>query len=330
MNVLDLSGYMFSGKAAVHDFISEIDGFETPGNRVEFDLLRVKDGIADLENAVMSWSPIRADAAARRFLNVAERLSGGHCGISRFTHPGFSYEDRYPNFLEKSKKFIDELTVESWDMYWPYQLIEMGRLETAWFKIFRKLFNRHENVRYRLITGENFYDKLKLYLKSILLDSISNAVNHTLVLNNSFEPFEPIKFLSYFENAKSIIVDRDPRDIFVFANLPSLGFNDKGELYRRISGAFDVEIFIKRLKVYRQSTNSQISDRILRIKFEDLVLDYNKTSEEIYRFLKIDPSMHVRRLENFNPEKSLKNVGLWQKYEDQNSIKLIEEAFFEH
>jgi Sulfotransferase family len=260
---------------------------------------------------------------------VAERMSGGKSFISRFTHPGFAYEDRYPNFLKKSTEFIDKLTVESWDMYWPYQLIEMSRLETAWFKARRKLFNRHENIKYRLISAENFYQKLKIYLETILLDSMSNPENHTLVLNNSFEPFDPIRFLTYFDNAKSIIVDRDPRDIFVFANLPSEGFNDKGELYRRIAGAFDVNVFIKRLKVYRNSTNDEISDRVLRIRYEDLVLDYASTSEVIYRFLNISPSLHVHRLRNFDPKESIKNVGMWRTYKDQKSIRLIEEAFFD-
>lgn len=330
MNILDLSGYMFTGKAAIHDFISEIDGFETPGNRVEFDLLRVKDGLADLESAVMSWSPIRADAAARRFLAVAERMSGGHTLLSRLTHPGFGYEARYPNFLEKSKRFIDDLTVESWNMYWPYQLIEMSRLETIWFKICRKFFNRQENIKYRLISPEYFYENIRFYLQSILVSSLRNINNHTLVLNNSFEPFDPNRFLSYFNNAKSIIIDRDPRDIFVFANLHSAGFNDKGDLYRRIAGAFDVNVFISRLKVYRSSTNGEVSDRVLRIKFEDLVLDYTKTSEVIYKFLNIHPSLHVRKLQSFDPEKSLVNVGLWRKYVDQKSIRLIEEAFLKH
>jgi hypothetical protein len=68
--ILDLSGYLFSGKAAVHDLISEFEGFYSPGNRAEFDLLRVKDGVADLENAIHNWSPIRSDEAHGVFLKL--------------------------------------------------------------------------------------------------------------------------------------------------------------------------------------------------------------------------------------------------------------------
>ncbi len=115
--VLDLSGYMFSGKGAVHDFISEIDGFYTPGNRVEFDLLRVKDGFADLENAVNgSWSPIRTDAAARRYLKVVRKMGHSSSGLDRLFATSFGYGSRYPDFVAKSEKFIDDITVAKWEM----------------------------------------------------------------------------------------------------------------------------------------------------------------------------------------------------------------------
>ncbi len=324
---LDLSGYMFSGKAAVHDLIAEIDGFSTPGNRIEFDLLRVKDGIADLESALISWSPVRADSAARRFLNVVKKIGDGSTRLSRLTTPGFGYADRYPKLVQHSREFIDAITVAAWDMYWPYHLLDMSRLEILRFKIGRKLFGRHENVHYRLISRELFYEAVKIYLHDLLSEGIDRDSFHTIVLNNAFEPFDPTRYIAYFEDAKSIIVERDPRDIFVVANLPSEGFNDQVELYRRIAGAFDVQIFIQRFKTYRAHTSSIASDRILRLKFEDLVLDYERTVTTIYQFLGITANAHCRKKMYFDPAISSTNVGMWRDYPDQRSIRMIEEAY---
>lgn len=325
---LDLSGYMFSGKAAVHDLIAELDGFSTPGNRVEFDLIRVKDGIADLESEILSWSPIRADAAARRFLKLVEKIGVGGTRLSRLITPGFGYTERYPKLIQRSREFIDAISVAAWDMYWPYHLLDMSRSEIFLFKIKRKLLGQQENVRYRLVSREFFYEALEIYLHDLLSEGIDPDVFHTIILNNAFEPFDPTRYLAYFENAKSIIVDRDPRDIFVCANLSSVGFNDQIAVYRRIAGAIDAQTFIQRIKTYRAHISNVASDRVLRMNFEDLVQDYEGTVDNIYRFLGVSSDAHVRRKEYFDPEKSSKNVGMWREYPDQQSIRMIEEAFF--
>ena len=65
---LDLSGFIVSGKQAYSDLLREFDGFLVPEAEREFELIRIQGGIRDLENALVEdWSPIRADAALRRF-----------------------------------------------------------------------------------------------------------------------------------------------------------------------------------------------------------------------------------------------------------------------
>lgn len=321
--VLDLSGYMFSGKAAVHDFISEIDGFYSPGNRAEFDLLRVKDGIADLESAITSWSPIRSDEAARRFLKLVHKMGQIPSGMRRFTAPGFGYFLRYPKLSELSQQFIDSITVSQWGMYWPYHLLDMNGMELFLYKIKRKLFDVQNNIQYRLISSENFYPALRNFLAELLSHNISDKSLHSIVLNNAFEPFDPARFINYFHDAKCIVVDRDPRDIFTVANQFSRGFNDQVKLYRNIAGAHDVDIFINRIKVYRSQILPTSSSRILRLNFEDLVLKYDETASRIYSFLGVDPSEHSNKFKFFNPDISKKNVNIWKQFKDQNAVRKI-------
>ncbi len=326
MRVLDLSGFMFSGKAAVHDFLSEIDGIWTPGNRDEFDLLRVKDGVADLENAITSWSPIRADEAARRFLKLVKKMTRSNAGIRRLFVPGFDYGVRYPNLLEASNKLVRSITKAEWPMYWPFHLLEMTPVEIAWFKVKRKLLGKTDNIHYRLISGDKFIALLRDFLDEVLSYGIDTSRYSTIVVNNAFEPFDPVRFINYFNDSRCIIVDRDPRDIYATANLYSAGFNDQSGLYNRIAGAFDAETFINRIRVYRSNISRAKSDRVLRINFEDIVNNYESTSKSIYDFLGVRPSDHVRKFSKFNPTVSKANVGVWRQLEDQDSIKLIESA----
>jgi hypothetical protein len=326
MQILDLSGFMFSGKAAVHDLISEIDGIWTPGNRFEFDLLRVKDGVADLENAISSWSPIRSDAAVRRFLGVVRKMAARNTGLNRLFVPGFDYGKRYPNLIEATNKMVRDITKAEWPMFWPYHLLEMSPIEIACFKLIRKFKTSSNNTIYRLISGDQFIERLREYLEEILTYQIDNKKYHTIVTNNAFEPFNPLRFINYFHDARCIVVDRDPRDIYATANLYSSGFNDQLQIYNRIAGAFDVNTFIDRISVYRSNISRVASDRILFINFEDLIYNYEIVVNRIYNFLDISPEKHSKKFSKFDPEKSKKNIGLWRTLPDQDSIKLIERA----
>lgn len=324
--VLDLSGYMFSGKAAVHDLISEIDGILTPGNRLEFDLLRVKDGVADLENSIISWSPIRSDEAVRRFIKLVNKMSQSNVGLRKLFVPGFDYGKRFPNLKDAADKFVRRITAKEWEMYWPYHLLDMGPVETLGFKLKRKLMGNSDNICYRLVSGEEFYQALRDFLDEVLWFGVDDSKYHMVAINNGFEPFDPSRFVNYFQDARCIVVDRDPRDIFATSTLASVGFNDQAGLYQKIAGAHDVETFIERVRVYRANTSSDVSNKVLRISFESLVEDYENTTALLLRFLEIDESKHTRKYACFNPEKSKENIGLWNKLPDQAAIRAIEKA----
>ena len=65
---IDVSGLGHSGKTAVMDLLSEIEGFHLNNTVFEFNLLRLPDGIFDLKWAVYdNWSLVRSDFAIKRF-----------------------------------------------------------------------------------------------------------------------------------------------------------------------------------------------------------------------------------------------------------------------
>src|SRR4051812_20100113 len=114
---LDLSGYMFSGKAAVTDILREFRGFHVPNYRSEFDLIRVAGGLADLAASVsFSWSTIRVDAAIRRFEHVMGVIARKPSGLRRLYREGFGYSERYPGVEEATRLFLKRITAASWPM----------------------------------------------------------------------------------------------------------------------------------------------------------------------------------------------------------------------
>lgn len=320
---LDLSGYMFSGKHALTLLISELEGFAVPEFDIEFNLLRIQDGIIDLEkNLVDDWSIIRSNSAIKRFKKLVQKFDGTY---SRFPHRLFSFHSDYYNtmfnnkFTELSNRYIDELVLAKWSAEWPYPLYDMCDIEAFTRKI-KKRFNStsYEN-EFHLIDGSNFYTATKRYLNDLLSNFESvNDTTETIVMNNAFEPFNPARSLRYFDNAKCIIVRRDPRDMYVTGE-------NHSKLYSKISHGQKVENFIKRFEMQERNTDKTPHKDIMFLQYEELILDYENTVKKIFNFLEIDESLHTRKRKFLNPEESKKFIGIYKNFENQKDIQLIEE-----
>jgi hypothetical protein len=308
---------MFSGKAAASDFIREHAGFHVPNNRSEFDLVRMPHGLLDLKRSfVDEWSPVRSDKAIREFSFLIEVLGRvPRNTLEKLFKPGFGYSRIYDRFLEKSRNFVAAITSDTWLMQWPYELSSLSPLQHARLKILSKLRRVHAwpIINYHLISGENFIFEAKKYLLDLLTSGIDGHKYHTVITHNMLEPYDPAAGFCLFDDIKTIIVDRDVRDIYITATNYSFGFNDIVPLYSRIIGAFNVELFIRRQRLLRSKTNYKGDDRVLRLAFEDLVIDYDATANKIRSFLNVEESDHLAKFQHFNPDESASNIGLWRR-----------------
>ena len=133
---------------------------------------------------------------------------------------------------------------------------------------------------------------------------------NTVVVNNAFEAFKPENSINYFDNAFSIVVLRDPRDIYASillqeeAFIPS--FEDGDGIYskeylqslkKNMLGVEDIKVFIKRQELYMSQINFSAREKakILYINYEDLVLQYEKTVAKIFSHLKINQKDHTQK-----------------------------------
>lgn len=323
--IIDVSGYMFSGVSTANLLIKELDNHISSDLGLEFNLLRVQDGIMDLEKALVEdWSLIRANSAIRRFKKLVKKFDGTY---SKFPYKLFNFHSDYYQtrfnykFSELSNQYINNLITTNWQSEWPYPLYDMCEFEAFSRKIKKRLWDKERAFEneFHLIDGENFYKYTKEYLIK-LLTSYENVKSDTttLVTNNAFEPFNAKRGLRYFDNAKCIIVKRDPRDMYVTGQHHS-------KLSTKISHGQKVENFIKRFEMQERNTDKTPHKDIMFLQYEELVLDYENTKNKIFDFLEIDESLHIKKKEFFKPEESKNFIGIYKNYGNKDEIKLIEE-----
>ena len=136
------------------------------------------------------------------------------------------------------------------------------------------------------------------------------------------QPFSgntPENSMKFFEDPYAIVIDRDPRDLYLsgkYTKLPDIKFYPIDDVDKFI-------IYYKNLRK-KQPEN----ERILRLRFEDLIYNYEESISKIEKFLKLGE--HKRKKEIFDPSKSINNTQLIRLHpEDAEDIKKIEKELKE-
>ena len=343
MKLIDISGFGHSGKTAASDLLREVEGVHAHDHSFEFGLLRFPDGILDLENHLCkNWSPLRSDRAIKRFRKLCHILSGGY--DQNLTKSFLKDSDDYLNSLVDGRLFVD-----GWfDVLYDgpgFDLRKEILRKLGLLKITRKVLSvispprksRPEKTEVFLTTAEDFLQKTKTYLNKILCSEFPSG-KKVVLTNNVMEPFSPAHSIKFFDDAYCVIVERDPRDIYASviryeqSFVPEFEENNKHyskeylkNLKKEMLGMDDIDAFIIRQKVYNREIDAGLDNsRVLRIKYEDLVLNYDATVSNLFKRLKIDETRHLKKKKFFDPGQSSQNVGIWRALAGSDEIRRIE------
>jgi len=335
-NFVDISGIGNSGKSAVVDLLREVDGLYVPEYWFEFDFIRVPGGLLDLRHCLHEdWSPIRSHAAYYEFIDVVHKMG---CDPAPWDLLGLlqSTSQRYDRhfrgqFRTLSIEFLVQFKVASYKAEWPYDGLNGNSLVRFVRKVVRRLGFRKNLARdVLLLDGKNFDYAAREYLEK-LYSLIVPTECDGIILNNGFEPFNPEPGLDMLA-ARQIVVTRDPRDVYVSglnhhnvshedANL--LAFDNDG-MNKSFLATDDLDLFVKRYRLYQDKVFSGSRPDVLHVSFERLTIDSKIYIKKIFDFLEINSSRHTKANQFFDPERSAKNVGIWEYYSRQDEIRYIE------
>ena len=311
INFVCIAGFGYSGSGAVVDILIEFEKYYVFPK--EFRLIKDPDGIIDLDNAlIQNWQELSCDVAISRFIdlvNICARKQRIFSGV------GYNYDGIFnKSFINLCNNYVNSLVDIKWKGDWPYHLHQFNSMKLFIYRLKRKLSLKPElnDIMYFSSPGERFYKLTKNLMDQLFANIVNNNKYNTVVLDQAIPPYNPQRQLKYFHNVKVIVVDRDPRDIYLeLINYSSYPTNS-------------VDDFIKYYKTQREAiSQNNMSNSILRLNFEDLVFNYDKEMEKIYSFLQFNPIYHSKKLTFFLPKKSHNNVGCW-KEKNSSEIKLIE------
>ena len=132
------------------------------------------------------------------------------------------------------------------------------------------------------------------FIDKILYPSIKNKKKH-IVIDQGANFWKPESSTKFYSNKKIILITRDPRSIFAsMKSRKSLSYP-----------GHDVNIFLEWYKsIISRAGLLRNSKNVLLIKYENFIINHDKESKKLLKFLKI------KKLPNnkFNIEDSKKNV----------------------
>ncbi len=309
MTILTCASYYGTGSSAVTDLISEYSGVKSLTN-YEFRFAHDPDGISELEfNLVENFNRHNSGHALKRYRKLVD-----YYGNHRLAH---RYEPFFHNQWKKlSYEYIDALTDFSYPGFWQYDFYDRGPWFEFWNKLpervmqrtlwrnqpDRHLFFLHETTLASHPTEEKFLKCTRDYTTALM--KAANPENAPFLMVDQILPSSNIeRHMRYFDNIKAIVVERDPRDLYLLAKYD---WNDP-------IVPQEIETFCKWFEYIRSTRDAEHWDpeKIILVRFEDLIYHFEETRDALIQWVGLDESQHVRPGTTFDPSVSIKNTRYW-------------------
>ncbi len=312
MVLITVASYYASGSSAVTDFLSEFDNVKSLTD-YEFRFAHDPDGLSELEyNLVENFNRHNSGHALKRYRNLVDYYSD-HFLVKR-------YEPFFQNRWKKeSYSYIESLVDFSYPGCWQYDFYDKGPWYEFWHKLPERILKRtiwknnpdkhlyfEKDVTYASHPSEEkFLDCTRKYTDALM--NLANAEQLPYMVVDQILPSSNIaRHMRYFNNIKTFVVDRDPRDVYLLAKYE---WNDT-------IVPKDLELFCQ-WYAYNRSTKhiEQMSaSSIMFVQFEDLIYRYEETTIKIMDWLGLDRKNHTHPLKCLNPHKSIKNTKYWEQH----------------
>lgn len=319
-----IGGFNASGSSAVIDLLKEFKAVHDCDCEMRF--ICDPYGVKELEKSLTErWDVINSAAAMQDFWNMC-KLGCRKKSYFPLAPYGMGYREKInPRFMQITEQYLDRLTdFKFLDQYFhfkskaPYFRYVLDRCRYGVeFYTHGKIHVANRNIeplRFSHPSKEKFYFETKRYFDKLFdVESLQKQHKKYIVLDQPLAPNDSDLVEKYFNNAKMIIVDRDPRDMFADIMFYSVLIDDRKNTEEHGKN------FAKRQIALRE--NIRLNENIMKIYFEDLIYHYEETRNKVMEFLKIDPTSPCTQRKFLDPKKSKKNVESWKRiYKDYNHV----------
>lgn len=322
MKIFTTASYYGSGSSAVTDLLSEYKGVKSLGSNFECRIAYDMFGLSDLEYYLVENNHRHNSSTA---INMFLRLCNiyGNNKSVRLE----SYENFFPDFEKCVSSYIKELAPFSYKGGAHTDIYMMSNLSIAFLKLKQLIY--HKFHKYKITNddatwatkGVTPYERELSKINYHITYPVSNFIEITqrftenlfsgvdmgeskyLLVEQLVPASNTSRFLKYFKELKVICVDRDPRDIY---------YNEK-KYWRGGVAPSDPVMFVEWYKATREHKRYEVDDktRVMRIEFEDLIIDYENMHHKIEEFLGLTSDLHIAPMSKLNPDVSIKNIKKW-------------------
>lgn len=305
--IIGACGFGSTGSSVITDYLKEYDEFQVLDD-IEFTWVSGVDGLIDLDFHLNHPHNRTMDSimAIDRYRTMSKGKE------SEFRVAGVS-----PEILNKlTDNFLNSIitTTWPWSIHGPRNLGDRIRRSIyARLSIVSKweIKNGKHWEGYPLETvclsvlPEDFDNKARKHVRDIL-DAMGADFSKHIILDQPFAGNNPQACFKYFDDPYAIVVDRDPRDNYVFARTKLLGrFH-----LMPINNAEDFVQYYRALR--KDQPYTQPHERVLNMKFEDMVYHYDETTARLREFLHLPDNPNPKSV--FDPAISMPNTQVWKRY----------------
>jgi len=315
---IGVCGSYSTGSSAYSDLLMEFDDAQVL-DAIEFVFTYYPDGLECLDYNINNYRKYMSSyVAINRFKKLIYWQSRKIASKKKIKQIVNKYLNKIIQISWKGHGYADIMIRPSFEIFVKRILFTLAKILhfNKLSLLYPALFPHNIEIS---IMPENFDLASKEFINDIL-DLMGGNQKSLTVLDQPFEGCNPVKSFKYFDNPKAIIVDRDPRDIYLYV---------KKFLRPRGREGFqvpcdNVDIFIEYIRLmHKTPDNLKDRDDIMFINFEHLIYDYENTIKKVSDFTGV--SQHAHKGKYFKPACSRSNTQLFKIYSDfEADIKKIE------
>ena len=309
-------GYHYSGAGVIDDLFREFDNVYQGQYEAEMRFLHDPDGVSDLEyHLVNNPHRLSSGLAIKRFIAYAKKNARQ---VNRVVGP---------EWIKLATEYAERLALIKYHGYVGGDLLFLSETEKIRY-FYSRVMNKILPVKIRAPKDSNqlpsvvtYYSRLNeddflQYTRDfveLLCAKANKEQKEFIMLDQFIGANNPERYLRYVNDIKVVVVERDPRDVYISRTL----VNDR-VLPR------DPNEFCIYYRGIRKRTG-QTPPNCLDVHFEDMIYNYDDSVKRVIDFVGIDKSHFVKPRAYFNPDKSINGTQLWKKHpEFKEQVKTIE------